>query len=135
LIAELGCGPSFSWISPMRKTELWQRYLSSHAVLDQFVIGAIGGVTFEAMALGSRVITALDPEVNTRFFGEAPPVLAAGDPAEIAAEMERVLDDPGDTAGLGAAARVWTTRYHSSERIVELQVREYARVVAGDQPL
>jgi 2-polyprenyl-3-methyl-5-hydroxy-6-metoxy-1,4-benzoquinol methylase/glycosyltransferase involved in cell wall biosynthesis len=131
LIAELDCGDSFDWISPLGKRALWARYLSSHAVLDQFVMEAIGSVTFEALALGRRVITGLDRDVNARFFGEAPPVLVASETEEIADAMELVIADPQDDGERGAAARAWTERYHSSERILGLQAEAYERVLAS----
>jgi glycosyltransferase involved in cell wall biosynthesis/SAM-dependent methyltransferase len=130
LIRELGLEDTVVWVSPLRKEELWRRYLEAHAIIDQFVMDAIGGVAFEAMALGRRVITALDEAVNEEFFGEAPPVLAASSPEEIAAAISRVLIDPADSEGVGARAREWVERFHSSERIVELQAAAYERVLA-----
>jgi glycosyltransferase involved in cell wall biosynthesis len=129
LIAELDLAEHVEWLAPMRKRDLWKQYLSSHAVIDQFLTPAIGGVTFEAMALGRRVITALDPVVTEEFFGKRPPVLVSQAPAEIAEALCRVAADPGDEAGLGEAAREWFRRYHSSERIVRLQLEAYARML------
>ena len=125
LVAELGLSERVEWIPLLRKADLWLRYLASHAVVDQFLLPAIGGVAFEAMALGRRVVTALDEDVTTRFFGAAPPVLAAADVDEVAAALEAVLTDPDDDAGRGEAAREWFTRFHSADRIVDLQARAY----------
>ncbi len=129
LIADLGLDDSFAWIAPLRKKALWRRYLASHAVVDQFVMDAIGGVAFEAMALGRRVITALNHDVNEQFFGQAPPLLAARSPEEIAQAFDAIHDDPGDLAGAGNKAREWVARFHSSDRIVELQASQYATIV------
>ncbi len=63
------------------------------------------GVAFEAMALGRRVITALDPTQTERFFGAAPPLLAAQDVDAVAARSRASSTDPDDRAGLGAASR------------------------------
>ena len=134
LIAELELAEHVEWVAPMRKHDLWKRYLTSHAVVDQFLTPAIGGVTFEAMALGRRVVTALDPVVTEEFFGERPPVLVAETPEEIAAALCRVAADPADEAGLGEAARDWFRRYHSAERIVALQVAAYARMLGESSP-
>jgi len=129
LLEELGLAERVEWVSPLRKRDLWLRYLSSHAVVDQFSVGALGGVAFEAMALGRRVITALDGPNAERFFGEAPPVLAAQTETEIAAALTAVLDDPDDAAGRGAAARAWFAKRHSADRIVELQAAAYRRLL------
>jgi glycosyltransferase involved in cell wall biosynthesis len=129
LVADLDLTELVTWVQPLRKRALWDAYLSSHAVLDQFVLPALGGVAFEAMALGRRVITALDRETATTFFGAEPPLLAASDPEEIADAMTKVIEDPLDEAGLGTAAREWFARYHSADRIVDLQASAYRGMV------
>jgi glycosyltransferase involved in cell wall biosynthesis len=131
LIDELGLGDHVEWLPPLYKRSLWDAYIGAHAVLDQFVLEAIGGVAFEAMALGRRVLTALDVEAAAGFFGEAPPLLACKEPEELAAAMRLVAEDPLDAARRGDAAREWFARYHSSDRIVDLQLEAYGRVLDG----
>ena len=82
-----------------------EMYCSCHAVVDQFVAPALGGVGFETMALGLRLITAINQEQTTLFFGEAPPRLNAISVRECAARMREVIEDPFDTKGCGEAAR------------------------------
>jgi len=132
LIEELGLGERVSWSPTLRKRELWARYMSAHAVVDQFLTPAMGSVVFESLALGCRVITALDEPTVTEFFGEMPPVLSAQDPEEIAAAMRLVIADPEDADGVGPAAQDWFRRRHSSERIVELQLAAYERILATE---
>jgi len=129
LIDELEVVESVAWTPPLRKADLWRAYLDADAVIDQFVMGVMGSVTFEALGLGRRVISALDTDINVRFFGEAPPLLAARSAAEIADAMRLVVEDPQDAGGRGVAARDWFERYHSSERIVDLQLETYERLV------
>ena len=43
LVLGLGLEHQVTWLEPMRKPQLWQAYLSSHAVLDQFVLPSFGG--------------------------------------------------------------------------------------------
>jgi glycosyltransferase involved in cell wall biosynthesis len=131
LVAELDLEHMVEWVPPLRKTMLWKAYLQCHAVLDQFVLPAIGGVAFEAMALGRRVVTSLDLPTAERFFGETPPLLACSKPEEIAAAMAAVIEDPHDRTGLGERARDWFVRRHSADRIVDLQVDVYRRLVAA----
>jgi glycosyltransferase involved in cell wall biosynthesis len=133
LIAELDLADYVEWLAPMRKRDLWKQYLRSHAVIDQFLTPAIGGVTFEAMALGRRVITALDPVVTEEFFGATPPVFISQTTNQIAEALCRVAADPDDCAGVGEAARDWFRRYHSAERIIDLQVDAYSRMLADPE--
>ncbi len=129
LADELGIAEWLDWVPPMRKRELWKRYLASHAVADQFTLPAIGGVAFEAMVLGRRLVTALDHEQAASFFGESPPVPDCRTPLQTAAALRTILLDPSDAVGAGEAIRTWFLRYHSTARIVELQVEAYTRLL------
>ena len=68
LVASLGIEGKVQWLDPLQKQDLWKAYLSSHAVLDQFVLPSFGGVTFEALALGCRVVTNVDTAAAQRSF-------------------------------------------------------------------
>ena len=131
LIDELGLSSKVEWVPTMSKTELWKYYCSCHAVVDQFVVPALGGVGFESMVLGRRLITAINREQTTLFFGEAPPCLDAITVNECAARMREVIEDPLDTKGRGQAARQWMATYHSAERIVALQSKAYEALLSG----
>lgn len=125
LVAELGIEANVQWVNPLQKRDLWKAYLSSHAVLDQFVLPSFGGVTFEALALGCRVVTNIDAAAAQRFFSEAPPVDSVSTEDEIASALERIILDRNDIAGVGNAGAEWIRKYHSAEKIVELQLGVY----------
>jgi glycosyltransferase involved in cell wall biosynthesis len=127
LIRSLGAEGKIQWLDPMRKQDLWRTYLSSHAVLDQFVLPSFGGVTFEALALGCRVITNVDFPAAERFFSKAPPIYSASSEAEIYQMLERIILDRKDHSGVGDAGADWIGKYHSAERIVELQLEIYRK--------
>jgi glycosyltransferase involved in cell wall biosynthesis len=129
LIEELSLTARVEWVPTMKKRELWAQYLAADGVIDQFVVPAMGGVTFEAMMLARPVITAIDRAQTARFFGEAPPVLSCRSVDEIVDAMRNVATDPADAAGRGKANLAWMRRYHSARRIVELQAETYRRIV------
>ncbi len=131
LIRELGIEDMVSWIPSLNKAELRQLYCSSDVVVDQFMIPAMGGVTFEAMALGRRVITNLDEAQSAEFFGAVPPCLAADSIESCAARIFEVLADPLDDNGRGDAARLWFEKCHSARRVVALQLAAYRTICAA----
>jgi glycosyltransferase involved in cell wall biosynthesis len=137
LITNLGCEAVFRWVPPKNKRELWKAFLEAHGVLNQFRIPGIGGVDFEALTLGCRLITRVDAVVLERFFGVGPPILAASTDEEIAGQMRRVIADPDDHEGIGRRSRDWAQGCHSSERVVALQAAAYQRMLgdATAQPL
>ena len=138
LIKSLGVESKIQWLDPMRKQDLWRTYLSSHAVLDQFVLPSFGGVTFEALALGCRVITNVDFGAAERFFSKAPPIYSASSEIEIYEMLEKIILDRNDLAGVGDAGAEWIKHYHSARRIVELQLeiyRKFPGVVTSEEQI
>ncbi len=134
LIDDLGFGEAVRWMPPLGKQDLWHTYCSSHAVLDQFILPALGGVGFETLALGRRIVTHTDQTVLSRFFGAAPPTLPAATVDDVAASLLRVLDDPEDKDGLGEAGCEWVKTYHSARRIVSIQARVYRQLLGPLDP-
>lgn len=134
LISELGIVDKIVWFEPMQKRELWRAYCTAHAVADQFTLPALGGVGFEAMALGRRLITAIDADQLKFFFGEPPPCMAASSVAECADQLRRVILDPEDRSGLGLAAQRWMRTYHSAQRIVDIQATTYKQFLLKTRP-
>jgi glycosyltransferase involved in cell wall biosynthesis len=126
LIEELEIGDFVEWVPPMTKGQLWRAMLDADAVLDQFLISALSGVAFEALALGRRVITFDDGVANLTFFGEQPPILAAATAEEVVARMLEVIGDPLDRQGIGQTGISWVKRHHSGDRITQLQIDAYA---------
>jgi glycosyltransferase involved in cell wall biosynthesis len=125
LIAELGYEHMVEWVPTMTKRQLWAAYCQSHVIADQFTLPALGGVAFETLSLGRRLLTRIDEATLDHFFGAAPPLLNAATPEEVAEQLVRVLDDPDDRKGLGLKARQWIEVFHSSTRVVALQARAY----------
>jgi glycosyltransferase involved in cell wall biosynthesis len=130
LIDKAGLSSCVTWVPPMGKQDLWRTYCTSHAVLDQFILPALGGVGFETLALSRRLITHTDRATLRTFFGEAPPTLDAGTDDEVYASMLSVLRDPADQAGIGEASGHWIAQWHSAERTVAIQARVYRDLVA-----
>lgn len=134
LIAELGLSGKVTWVPTRQKHELWEAYALAHAVVDQFTLPALGAVGVEVMALGRRLITAIDTDQLGSFFGEAPPCLHAATVDECAARIREVIADRPDAAGRGPAVRRWIKERHSAQRILHLQAEAYLRLFeAGAQ--
>jgi glycosyltransferase involved in cell wall biosynthesis len=131
LIAERGVTQHFDWTEPLARNALWQRYLNSDAVLDQFLISGLSGVTYETLTIGCRTITRDDGICNKEFFGVPPPFMAANSAAEIAERIQQLIDDPNDASAIGAACQAWVRAYHSGARFVALQEAQFHRIAAG----
>ena len=125
LISDLKLSSIINWVPTMTGEELWARYLGCHAVVDQFIIPAFGRVTFDSLTLGKRVISNLDLKLAKEFFGEVPPMLVSSNIKETQAAIRAVLNDPQDTQGIGERSALWAQKYHSSQKILDLQLEAY----------
>jgi hypothetical protein len=135
LCEELGIAAHVTWIAPLSKRQLWEAMLTYDCIIDQFLISVVSGITFEALALGRRLICRDDGVENTEFFGEAPPILSAATAGEIERRMREVIDDPDDIAGIGGRCTSWVKKYHSAQRITELQIAAFNDVLAERRTL
>ncbi len=132
LIEILGISSLVDWVKPMKKSNLWKYYLECHAIVDQFSLPAFGGIAFEGLTFSKRIITYFDEKEAEAFFGAPAPLMNARTPETIAVAMCRVLSDPEDKAGIGRAAGQWAKTYHSSQRILDLQLAEFKYSLTQD---
>jgi len=129
LIADLDVGDYFEWIDPLPKQRLWQYYMSCNGVLDQFTIPAIGSVSFEALAFGRPLFTRIDEKVFKEFFGEAPPLFNVHTPKGLASAVAPLIRDPAIYRDVEEKAKRWTAQYHSSDRILKIQLDAYEKIL------
>ena len=125
LIAELGLEDCITWLPIMRKKGLWDMYMTVDVIIDQFIMPSLGGVSFEALTLGKPVISYDDGYTNRHCFGAQAPLVSAREIPEIAAVMEDLILHPEKLEPIGEASREWAKKYHSSDRIVDIQLNAY----------
>jgi len=133
LIRDLGIDQHIEWLDLMPKEELWDQYLACDGILDQFVLPALSGIGFEALACGKPLFTRIDPQVVQSFFGAEPPLLNVSSPDTLAAAMNTLIQDRSAYDDIGIAAAEWAKVYHSSARVMSLQLDVYEHMIEGQQ--
>jgi len=125
LVQKLGT-KNVVWHDTMTKPQLVSMYRRSDVVLDQFVVGSYGTAAPEAMSCGKPVVMFLDEELNTKAFGEMPPVINARTEDEIV----KALSSMGrkETLDLGRRSRDWILRRHSLEAVAKVNLNAYRRL-------
>jgi glycosyltransferase involved in cell wall biosynthesis len=90
-------------------------------VIGQFVVGSLGLNELESLACGKPVIA------RFRYPGaypEAPPIMLAEEPGQVADALESLVSDAAARAEAGIRGRAWVERHHSPQvvarRLVEL---------------
>lgn len=125
LLAELGCAAHVRWGSPLPTVQFERMSRAAHCVVDQFMLGAFGGVMFKAMAVGAPMLTYLNEDQVRRQYAEPPPVINCRTTDEVVSALSEVLATPGRLAEYGAASRDWMRRYHGKEQTVRLQAAQF----------
>lgn len=114
LIEELGITEYFTWVKPMAKADLLTAYRSVDCVVDQFILPCIGSVTLDAIALGVPVMTSLDNEAMTKFYGEPLDLLNCSTVDEIADAMKLVIEGNPLVSELANKSQEWFERNHTA---------------------
>jgi len=130
LLEENNCTARTKWLKPLG-TVVFQQYLrASDIVVDQFVLGAFGGVTFRALSFAKPVCTYLNEGEVASHFGSPPPILNCRTENEVYDTIRRCLDGNIDLLRLGAEARQWVETNHSGSKTMEAQLKHYETYLA-----
>ena len=130
LLGSKGCDPYVAWVEPMPLLPFQRMCLASDVMADQFKLGAFGGITFKAMAVGCPIITYLDEEMLLRQYPQCPPVLNCATVEDIIAAVRSLLDQPEERRKLSADSRSWMKQYHSKTKTLDIQIDQFRLAVS-----
>lgn len=125
LLDEAGLSSFVRWEPPMSGRRLLTVARASELVVDQFKLGAFGGVTFKALAAGCCVCTKLDVTACEAFFGKAPPVVNCATSGDVLEQVTALLGRPERLKEYSAASREWVAKFHSGRQVNAAHIRQY----------
>ena len=133
LVEQLGIQDHVAWLPPLPK-RLLARYINAcDAVLDQFILGAFGTTTPEAMACGKPVLLHYNAEDHEWCLPKAPPVLNVHDADGIASMLRCIMEKPQWAEQVGKASEEWFFQYHSLDILVQRHMEIYRRIIDAPQ--
>lgn len=127
LLRDLGCSAHVRWIAPLAITPFERMCKACDVVVDQFKLGAFGGVVFKAMAVGTPIVTFLNKELIIRQYSELPPVINCRTAAEIEDAIAELMQQPEQLGHIGLHSRDWIRRYHGKRETINKQVDQFRR--------
>jgi len=122
LVKQLGIEDSVKWLPVMPKRRLVELYNTADAVFDQYVFGALGTTSPEAMSCGKPVVAHVDPLLWSRWHVSAPPVAEARTAQEIYQQMV-TLEDPLLREDYGRKGRAWIAENCEMKLVARQQLR------------
>ena len=127
LVQSLGLKRYVHWEKTMAMRRFFRTARACDIVVDQFKLGAIGGVAFKALAAGVPVCTRIDVAKAEQAFGAVPPVVNCSTEDEILNSLSRLAANPEALRRLGADSRAWFCRYHGRNQVLIAHLRAYLK--------
>lgn len=122
LIQQLGIEDNVKWLPVMHKRKLIEYYNMADVVFDQFVFGALGTTTPEALSCEKPVVSYVDSDIWTRWHGSAPPVANARSADDIYLRMVE-LEDSDLRKEYGRKGRKWISETCEMKVVAERQLK------------
>lgn len=122
LIESLECSSYVAWYEPMASIAFERMITACDVVVDQFVLGAFGGVLYRALTLGKPVCTYLDESNVSSCYGSIPPVLNCTNEEEIVKSLMNAVNTPGILNTIGNQGKDWMSDHHSGKQTIITQL-------------
>ncbi|MFS2013644.1 hypothetical protein ACCD06_27885 [Azospirillum sp. CT11-132] len=100
------------------KPRLFDLFAAADIIVDQFAVGSLGSVSFEALCLGRPVLTYLAP-FNLAGYVSPPPILNAGTRADILHRLQECADCPKRLEPIGRASADWFQRVYAEANLAQ----------------
>lgn len=130
LLVAAGVEGFVQWERPMAMVQFERMARACDLVVDQFKLGAFGGIVFKAMAAGAPILTFLEEDRLLEQYPEMPPVINCATQLGIVEQLQSLAQAPGRLAELGELSRSWIKKYHGKSDTVNLQLDQFRRVAA-----
>jgi hypothetical protein len=98
------------------KPGLFRRYAAADVIVDQFKVGSMGSVSYEALCMGKPVLTYLAP-FNLLGYPSPPPILNARTKADIVTQLEFCVSQPASLERIGEESARWYADVYSAENL------------------
>ncbi len=134
LLAAAGLDSQVRWVRPMAMVRFERMALACDLVVDQFKLGAFGGIVFKAMAVGAPILTYLDESRLLKQYQEMPPVINCATRQVIVEKLGQLVRAPATLVELGTASRAWIKKYHGKDETVDLQIEQFRQMIAKRFP-
>jgi hypothetical protein len=135
LIRLLALDAHVEWVPPLPTIPFERMCMAADVVVDQFKLGAFGGVVFKAMAVGAPILTYLNEDLLKEQYPAPPPVINCLTVEDIFDRMVGLICDPASLKSLGEKSRQWISEHHAKGDTVNLQVTQFRKLLDNSKTI
>jgi glycosyltransferase involved in cell wall biosynthesis len=103
---------------PLTSTVLLYYYNLSDVIADQFTLGSLGSIGWEAFSCAKPLLAFVNEQQYCMLYGQAPPMANASNPSEVSMQLE-ILTDHKVRNNIGNQGREWIMKHHSPELFIK----------------
>lgn len=127
------CSKHVKWVKPFPVVAFERTCLASDIVIDQFKLGAFGGVLIKCMAVGRPVLTFLEEKQVLKQYVKLPPVINCRTQKEITDAIAHFFHNRQKLKKLGEESRAWIKKYHNRAATVNAQVDQFRLLAKSER--
>ena len=131
LINSLSLDAHVEWTSPLPVIPFERMCIAADIVVDQFKLGAFGGVVFKAMAVGAPILTYLNEALLKAQYPVLPPVINCRTEQDIVEQISELRSDALKLKALGQQSKAWISTHHAKKDTVNLQVAQFQKLLGN----
>lgn len=121
------------WLPPLPKRLLARYINAADVVLDQFVLGAFGTTTPEALACAKPVLLYYNHADHEWCLNEPPPVCNVRTESEICDALLKLYEGRTLYESLAARSHLWFKQYHSIDLVIQRHTDIYKKIASSRQ--
>ena len=125
LLSELGIAEQVLWERPMATAKFQRHVRACDVVVDQFKLGAFGGIVYKSLAVGAAVLTYLNEKMTLEQYQVMPPIINCDSKKEISCQLRRLHRDRSLLQGYRLESQRWMREHHGKRSTINKQVDQY----------
>ena len=134
LIDQRNCTDFVRWVQPQGIIAFTRMVKACDIVVDQFYIGAFGGVFFKSMSVGGVLCSYLNEEEMIKRYGTPPPLINCRTEEEIVKKIRETISNPEILKNISRLSREWIVKYHSCNDTIRRQLTQYQKFLSEERP-
>lgn len=133
LVREEGISRLVTWHDEMNLAGIHEQFRLADVIFEQLGESMIGMAGLDAMATGRPVIGNGHPELMQKATGVSMPICQARTPAEVSAQLKKLVPDAMERQRIGLASRAYVEKHRSTTSAAKVCLEIFEELIKGER--